>query len=395
MGIYQVQREAWCMVCDGWSLGISRYIIGTMLCHFKTAAWMGWVLEWWCPFVHISIDSMLSISRPVSTGALLCGCLMYCWYWHWRQSHWSLCLSQNTVSAAHRSLWCGWSSAVHCSIKVNDDQVIMVLAVTIVLQAIWNWPTAEWLWPWFLHRMRLRMRLRMFHALIIQTISCHNLLCDNLITSPTTNHFHRDSDRVNVACPNHPSSPWSDQRPREGSALCSQRQHWMVLRAECQPLRNFRHTMTTIGGSCHKYHFCCNKSFVMTHTFVMTKHVFSLDKSMLVVTKLCSFRQNYVCCDKRFVITNTFVTTSILLSWEKTCFVMTNMRLLRQTHVFCDKAFVATKTIHVASPASDTWQLAKQQGWFAYGISHVAAAKWNPNLAGLRMSLYPTHGKVI
>ena len=77
-----------------------------------------------------------------------------------------------------------------CNIKVNDDQVIMVLAVMIVLHAIWNWPTAEWPWPWFLHRMRLRM----FRALIIQTISCHNLLCDNLMTSPTTNHFQRDRD---------------------------------------------------------------------------------------------------------------------------------------------------------------------------------------------------------
>ena len=39
--------------------------------------------------------------------------------------------------------------------------------------------------------------------------------------------------------------------------------------------------VTIIGGSCHKYHFCCNKSFVMT-----TKHVFCCNKSMLAVTKL-------------------------------------------------------------------------------------------------------------
>ena len=108
-----------------------------------------------------------------------------------------------------------------------------------------------------------------------------------------------------------------------------------------------------IGGSCHKYHFCHDKSFVMTnmclswqntsfvtrvcllwqkfsceklclsrkkiiittnigshqldaphayfchnkHGFVMTKHVFCLNKSMLVEKKLLS-QETCVCCDK-------------------------------------------------------------------------------------------------
>ena len=127
-----------------------------------------------------------------------------------------------------------------------------------------------------------------------------------------------------------------------------------------------------IGGSCHKYHFCCNKSFVMTlclswlkkkstnichnkhnlvmtkglwwqayfchdkHVFVMTNHAFCCDKSMLVATKVLS-RQNIFgttkqacfCCDKRCV-----------LSW--------------QTGVCCDKyMFVMTKIILVAVPAND------------------------------------------
>ena len=60
------------------------------------------------------------------------------------------------------------------------------------------------------------------------------------------------------------------------------------------------------GGSCHKYHFCRNK----TNMFVATKHVF------LVVTK-------------------TFVATSLLLSWQ-------TQYLSQQTHICrnktcCDK----------------------------------------------------------
>ena len=50
-----------------------------------------------------------------------------------------------------------------------------------------------------------------------------------------------------------------------------------------------------IGGSCYKYHFCRDKSFVSTNRFVATKHVFCHDKSMLLL------RQNYVCHDKIFL----------------------------------------------------------------------------------------------
>ena len=90
-----------------------------------------------------------------------------------------------------------------------------------------------------------------------------------------------------------------------------------------------------IGGSCHKYHFCHNKSFVLTNTFVVTKHVFCCNKSMLVVLswqKLCLLWQNYVCRDKHVFIMRIFVVvTSILLSQQKTCFVVTNMCLPQQT----------------------------------------------------------------
>ena len=89
-----------------------------------------------------------------------------------------------------------------------------------------------------------------------------------------------------------------------------------------------------IGWSCHKYHFCRNKSFVASntclsqrkfclnkYTFVTTKDTFCCDKHVFVTTKVCLSRQNYVCRDK-------------CLSWH-------------------DKTFVATKIILVAVPTND------------------------------------------
>ena len=101
-----------------------------------------------------------------------------------------------------------------------------------------------------------------------------------------------------------------------------------------------------IGGSCHRYHFCCDKSFV--------------------VKKLCSSWQNILvmfCHDKTFVTTNIchvkhncvatrLVATSILLLQQTFVFVITK-------HVFCceikyachdktccdENLFVATKVL--------------------------------------------------
>ena len=64
--------------------------------------------------------------------------------------------------------------------------------------------------------------------------------------------------------------------------------------------------MTIIGGSCNKYHFCRDK-----HTFVASKHVFCLDKSMLVAT-------NSFCPDKY-----TFVATKDVFCRDKHMFVAT------------------------------------------------------------------------
>ena len=84
---------------------------------------------------------------------------------------------------------------------------------------------------------------------------------------------------------------------------------------------------TIFGGSCHKYNFCHDESFVVTNTFVMThlsvttKHIFCRDKSMLVGTKLLS-RETYFCHDRTFVMTNIILSwqnaTSLLLLWQ-TC----------------------------------------------------------------------------
>ena len=77
------------------------------------------------------------------------------------------------------------------------------------------------------------------------------------------------------------------------------------------------------GGSCYKYHFCCDK-----HLFVMTEHVFCRDKGMPLASTTLLSQQNYVCRDKIFcrgkplVVAN--LMTNILLSQEKMCFVAKN-----------------------------------------------------------------------
>ena len=82
-----------------------------------------------------------------------------------------------------------------------------------------------------------------------------------------------------------------------------------------------------IGGSCHKYHFCRNKSFV-----AKTKHVF---------------------CRKRLFF---------FFGHNKHVFVATS-----------DKAFVATKMILVAAPAIDTTVLqSRQQPTIATGPCTIA-----------------------
>ena len=77
------------------------------------------------------------------------------------------------------------------------------------------------------------------------------------------------------------------------------------------------------GGSCHKYHFCRDKSFVMTK-LCLSGQRFCRNKHAFVTTK------DVFCCDKSKLVQQIFVATNIFLSWQKTCFVKTNMFFSRQ-----------------------------------------------------------------
>ena len=113
------------------------------------------------------------------------------------------------------------------------------------------------------------------------------------------------------------------------------------------------------GESCHKYLFCCDKSFVATNNvFVTTKHVFCRDKSicMRVATNLILLQQTRVCRDKThllsrqkyacrdaclsrqiFVVKKIFVASNLILSRQK-YFCRDKRRILsRQTCVFATK----------------------------------------------------------
>ena len=136
------------------------------------------------------------------------------------------------------------------------------------------------------------------------------------------------------------------------------------------------------GGSCHKYNFCCDKSFVVTNVCLPWQN-FRHNKIMFVVTKRL-LRQTHICRDKHtFVGTKDVLccdkhvsgATKVSLSWQNFCrdkimfvtrkvllrqaYFCCNKRcvLSRQTRVCCNKAFVATKMILVAAPANDNIQL--------------------------------------
>ena len=91
----------------------------------------------------------------------------------------------------------------------------------------------------------------------------------------------------------------------------------------------------TIGGSCRKYHFCRDKSFV--------------------TTSLLLSRQTRVCRDKTCFLSQQKHTC---LLQQKFChgkhtFVVTKDVFCRNKHVCLDKKFVATKIILVADPTND------------------------------------------
>ena len=112
---------------------------------------------------------------------------------------------------------------------------------------------------------------------------------------------------------------------------------------------------TVIGGSCRNYHFCHDKTFVVTY--------FCCNKTFVMVRqKVCLLRQTHVCrnnfChDKNILLQQNF--------WRsKHTFVTSNTCLSQQTHVCHDKTFVVTKMIPVAAPANDRLHTKPQEvGW--------------------------------
>ena len=93
-----------------------------------------------------------------------------------------------------------------------------------------------------------------------------------------------------------------------------------------------------VGGSCHKYNFCRDKTFVVTNIY-------------FVATKVYLSRQTHV---------YSFVSASILLLLKKTC-------------------FVATKMILLAAPANDTTQQIKRIHtlWTFFYFSNTLHQKYN------------------
>ena len=139
-----------------------------------------------------------------------------------------------------------------------------------------------------------------------------------------------------------------------------------------------------IGVSCHKYHFCRDKSmlvvtniflswhichdnyiFVMTifllwQVFVVTKQNFCRSKSVLVMTKLLP-RQTCFCRDK-YLLQRKFCYNKNVLVWQNIC---------RGKHTFvATKDVFHNKVILVAAPASDTFVE-------AYSVTLILLDSWS------------------
>ena len=100
---------------------------------------------------------------------------------------------------------------------------------------------------------------------------------------------------------------------------------------------------SVVGGSCHKCHFCCDK----THLLLGQKYAYH-DKSFVMnflIYHNKTFVTTNICRDKHnFVMTiNFFATTSILLLRQNTSFVMTKVCLSRQKFCHDKHVFVMTK----------------------------------------------------
>ena len=82
-----------------------------------------------------------------------------------------------------------------------------------------------------------------------------------------------------------------------------------------------------------------------THVFVMTKHVFCCDKSMLAVTKPLVLTKVFSGCNKTFTC----------LSWQQFCH--DKHTFVRTKHMFfCDKQKTCDKHMFVATNTHLSWQ---------------------------------------
>ena len=100
-----------------------------------------------------------------------------------------------------------------------------------------------------------------------------------------------------------------------------------------------------IGRNYHKYHFCCDK------TRLLSRQKYGCRDKQFVAKKICLSRQN-CCCDK-YLSRQNYV--CILLSRQtRVCRDKTRL-LSRQKYGCLDKSFVATNTcsIKVVAPAND------------------------------------------
>ena len=128
---------------------------------------------------------------------------------------------------------------------------------------------------------------------------------------------------------------------------------WICGKANSLPLLYHWH-----WWECHKYNFCCDKSFVTNMCFLQ-QTCFCRDKSVLVTSFVTKNFHNknscYKSCHDKYLLRPTWFCHNKM-------FVMTNILLLQQTHVChdkiccdkhkfvatnicCDKCFVATNII--------------------------------------------------
>ena len=112
---------------------------------------------------------------------------------------------------------------------------------------------------------------------------------------------------------------------------------WEGIKWATGPPRLSRMHSCIIGGNCHKYHFCHDKTHLLS-MFVMTKHVFVTTNTILS----CRGKHNFVvtkdvfCCDKHM-----FIMTKVLLSrlksylWQLLPMILLSVTFQHPSSILC------------------------------------------------------------